>query len=409
MEADQRKILVVGFWGLSDPLTRSTLFPTIDLLLSAAHASRIWLVTVERGGIPSDVDRIPDGVVHVPLLAARCRPAALGRFLDLVAMPVKILKLVRRKGVGCIIARSTMAGALAYPAARWLRIPLVVESLEPHTEYMVECGEWSIRGPFAIVTRWFERQQVIHAHRLLSVTENYKRRLVAEGVDQARIHVVPCPVKTGDFAFRASSRSGVRKRLGWENDLVGVYLGKFGGLYHREWAFKVFVDSHRFFFPRFKLMILTSEDADFVKECLSQVGFPLVDVHIERIAHEVVPDYLSAADFAFSIYKGTASSAFLSPVKNGEYWCSGLPVLLTRGVSDDSALIDSNPAGGALFDPEGCDLEEALGNIARLLSDPQQRKRTADFGMKHRSSLKLRTAYAEVFSSLATKPDPKRD
>jgi hypothetical protein len=402
MDRDRRNVLVVGFWGVSDPLTHSTLFPTITLLLRAGHATKVWLATVERG---ASVDR-PEGlvnVVHVPLVSWRKGPALIGRSLDLFCMPIKLLRLARRERIACIVARSTMAGALAYPASRLLGIPLVVESLEPHADYMVECGEWSRSGPFATMTRLLERVQLRHAHRLLSVTENYKRRLVSEGIREDRILVVPCPVEIGSFAFSAADRREVRQRLGWDNELVGVYLGKFGGLYHREQAFKVFVDSHRFFSPNFKLMILTSENAETVKGHLERAGFPLGDAFIAHVDHEDVPAYLSTADLAFSLYKGTASSAFLSPVKNGEYWCNGLPVLLTRGVSDDSALIASDPLGGALFDPEGDDLKEALRRISQVLSTPDQRERTSEFGKQARSPLKLSNAYEEVFSSLATK------
>ncbi len=400
MDPKRRNVLVVGFWGVSDPLTRSTIFPTIDLLLSAGHATKVWLATVERGALSENAARIPEGTTHLPLRASCMRPAVLGRFLDLVTMPLKIFRLVRREKVACIVARSTMAGSLAYPAARLLDIPLVIESLEPHAEYMIECGEWSPAGPFATVTRFMERLQLKHAHRLLSVTQNYKDRLVSEGIPEERIHVVPCPVKIEDFVFSFTEGREIRKRLGWENDMIGIYLGKFGGLYHLEQAFKVFVAAHRFFAPSFKLMILTSMSADEVKGYLADVGFPLESAFVDQVSHETVPAYLSAADLSFSIYKGTASSAFLSPVKNGEYWCNGLPVLLTRGVSDDSALIAEDHFGGALFDPEGNDVNAALELIGLVLSDQHQRERTTEFGRKARSPLKLRTAYAEVFSSL---------
>mgnify|MGYP005817612763 CR=1 FL=1 len=71
-------------------------------------------------------------------------------------------------------------------------------------------------------------------------------------------------------------------------------------------------------------------------------------VHIQQVEHRLVPKYLSASDFAFATYSSTPSKRYLSPVKVGEYWANGLPVLLTKGVGDDSDIIERE-GGGALF------------------------------------------------------------
>jgi hypothetical protein len=58
-----------------------------------------------------------------------------------------------------------------------------------------------------------------------------------------------------------------------------------------------------------------------------------------------VKDYLSAADFAFATIKSTPIRLYCCPVKNGEYWASGLPILLEDGIGDDSDIIKSEGGG----------------------------------------------------------------
>lgn len=393
----KRTLLLVGFWGWEDPLTKATLLPTLHCLLGMKDVSRVVLATVERGAMPRGI-ALPEGSVHRALRASPLRPKAFARLMDILVMPYRLRGIIREFGVDHVVARSSMAGTIAYPAARSTGVPLTVESVEPHADYMVDCGEWSAFGPFALVTRWSERRQHRYAHRLLSVTANYRSRLVEEGIPAERIHVVPCPVDRTAFAFDAPGRAEVRGALGWQDCIVGVYAGKFGGLYHRELAYRAFARAVRYYGSRARMLVLTAEPGTEVRQGLETAGVPREQMHVCRVAHGDMPRWLSAADYAFSTYRGTPSSAFLSPVKNGEYWANGLPVLLTRGVSDDSALIEAEPLAGAVFDPAGEDLDAALEHIGDLLTRSDQRMLTATFGARARPSSALEHAYREAFN-----------
>lgn len=395
-------ILVIGFWGLADPLTTASLMPTVRLLLAEGHASHVWLATVERAPLPEQVVKdLPQGVTHMALLASRMRPAAMARAWDMAAMPLTLWRLVRRQRIGCIVARSTMAGTIAHPLHVLTKVPFLVESVEPHTDYMVECGAWDANGPFARVARWSEGRQFRCAAGLMPVTHRFAARLQQAGVPRERMEVVPCPVDADAFAFRMGWRKKVRASLGWPEDaLVGVYLGKFGGLYHDVHAFRALSGFVKHFGDRARLLVLTPMDVEEVAGALTGAGVPPWQMHVARAAHEQVPEFLCAADVAFSLYRGTASSAYLSPVKNGEYWANGLPVVMTRGVSDDSALIEGEPLAGALFDPEGDDLGAALMRIEQVLERADQRQLTMAFARQHRGMHHLRAAYASLMSKL---------
>ena len=52
-------------------------------------------------------------------------------------------RLCKTHKIDKIIARGAPAGALVFKISKVLNIPLVVESFEPHADYMEESGIWS--------------------------------------------------------------------------------------------------------------------------------------------------------------------------------------------------------------------------------------------------------------------------
>ena len=391
-------VLFLGFWGARDPLTTATILPGMRLLLEEFGVRRVILGTVERGGGSGPIDLGLPGAEHLPWRARR-GPKVLSRTLDQFGHVRQLVRAVRRERVGLILARASTAGSFGYSASRLTGVPLVVESFEPHADYMADVGEWSRNGALYRLSRRMELRETAHAHRLITVAHSYREQLIAQGVEPSRILVAPCPVRLDVFASNAVRRERLRRELGLDEAITGIYLGKFGGLYHKEQAFATFARSHAILQGGFRLLVLTPDPADEVRAGLARAGFPLEHAHILRAPHEQVPDYLSAADLAFALYKRTPSCAFLSPVKIGEYWANGLPVLLTRGVADDSLIIERE-GGGALFDPEGDDLPLALAQVRTMIADPGHRARIASLAARHRSIDPTRRAYAEMLSTL---------
>ncbi|MDX5421199.1 MAG: glycosyltransferase [Hymenobacteraceae bacterium] len=198
------------------------------------------------------------------------------------------------------------------------------------------------------------------------------------------------------FRYDSISRNRLRKQLSWTNQIIGIYVGKFGGLYYEREAFMLFKRCFRSF-SQFRLIILSPQEHEGVKEKFQEVELGSDQVLIATVSQNQVPDYLSAADFAFATYKPGAFKRFLSPVKIGEYWANGLPVLLTEGVGDDSDII-KNEGGGALFNlNEEGSVERALKKIQEILKDPAHRQDIPKLAEKYRSPDRIREAYEYFF------------
>ena len=390
-------VLFLGFWGLDDPLTASSLLPGAHLFLNELGARRVVVATVERAAKPPAL-RLPEGMVHLPLPASTLRSKALARAKDQMAMTAKLVATVKREHAGLIVARTSNAGSLAHWTARLTGVPYIVESFEPHAQYMADCGEWDPSGALYRATVRLEALQKRHALGLITVSHAYRERLVEEGVDPKRIEVAPCPVPFERFRPDPVARRTMRSRLDDPDAIVGVYAGKFGGLYHRERAFELFSAVRTRIGDRFRLLLLTPAPHDPVRNGLAAAGFPLEHALIHSAPHAEMPASLSSADFAFAPYRKTPSCAFLSPVKIGEYWACGLPVMLTPGVGDDSGIIAGEPLSGVLHDPEEGDPAAAIDRLVAIVNDAGHVRACRALAERHRDIAHTLRAYAALLA-----------
>lgn len=404
------KILFIGFWGFNDPLTTSTTLPNLEILANSEDVEQIILSTVERGAevshfsLPFQTNKI----IFRPLISGRRRSLLATKTEEFLRFPRQLAALAREHGTTHIIGRGAMAGALALLTSQRTGLPFYVESFEPHADYMLESGVWKRYDPRFLFQRFWEQKEKANAVGLMPVAENYRQQLIQEGCPADQIVTVPCPVNLTTFAYQPEAGAQVRARLGFGPDaIIGVYLGKFGDIYYDAEAFDLFKAAADFFGPRFRLIVLTPNPIPEVKAKLQRVGFAESQYFVVKAPHAEVPGYLSAADFAFAPIKPAPCRLFCSPVKVGEYWACGLPVLLTEGVGDDSAIIRREPDGGAgfdLLDPPS--VPKALAHLAALMQRPGYRDRARELAVRHRSLTQARAAYQQLLGLNVASPTP---
>jgi glycosyltransferase involved in cell wall biosynthesis len=390
---EQRRILYLGYWGSNDVLTASSVFPTLRALSETDMVSQVVYCSIERNGhIVSPT--LPPKVVHVPLISTASGNVLITKLRDFTKFPRTLRKLIDEYKINIVIARSALAGGMVLSVTRRKRIPLIIESFEPHADYMVESLIWKSFDPRTWLSHRMESKLKRQASWLLPVSENYHKHLLKEKVSP-QLAVVPCTVDINKFSFNPEHRNSLRKEWNWKDLTIGVYVGKFGGIYYEAEAFEQFRAAFSYFGSRFALIILTSqEDVEtLIRQYLPDISSDRL--RILSVPHDKVMNYLSAADFAFSTIKPAPSRRFCSPIKHGEYWASGLPIILEDGIGDDSDIIRIKGGGVILERPN---YREAFDKIDAMIIHGRTKnyEDIRSLAIKYRSEELLRDAYNKI-------------
>ncbi|MBI3220373.1 MAG: glycosyltransferase [Bacteroidetes bacterium] len=393
------RLLFVSYWGLNEGLTAATVLPHLQILASIETIDQIIFCSIERGGEPIATGPIlHPKILHIPLVSQPKGNVFLTKANDFISFPRQLIQICEEYQIDKMICRSPMAGALGYLAARKNNIPFVVESFEPHAESMIESGVWTKLDPRYWIELYFERQQVKAAGKIFPVSFHHKKRLMEEGLSENKIIVMPCCVALDKFKYDAAKRSAIRLQLGiQENQTVGIYVGKYGGIYYDQEAFDLYRDAFHFFGESFRLIILTEQDrSEVLKKCLER-GVDANYLFIHRAKHDEVNAYLSAADFAFSTIKPVPSRLYCSPIKNGEYWANGLPIITEMNIGDDSDII-VREGGGVILDRNHP--ANAFQKLKELISKGRARnsEEIQRLAQRHRSMDVVESIYRQEFT-----------
>jgi glycosyltransferase involved in cell wall biosynthesis len=392
----KKTILYLSYWSLREPLNASAVFPYLRLLSEREDVEHVHLVTLETAqGVMPEVVLDIDKVVHTALEPRFRKPFLLAKALLFVESIFFLARVLRRERTDLLIAKASIAGSLADLLNRLVGVPYTVESFEPHSIYMLECGVWKKWSLRFLFSRWMENCQVRRAKYVLTVTHNHRDDLLAEGVEPHRVKVIPSITDLSTFRYDAPEGYAVREALGISLDAkVGIYVGKFGGLYYDHEAFEIFARAIGRF-PDMHIIVLSPSDHEVIRHKALAAGIPGERIHVRTAMHVEVPLYLSAADMAFSTIKPAPIKRYQCPIKNGEYWACGLPILMTDEVSDDHVMMRQG-IGGAVYKHDLSDLDHALDRIAAILEDPQHKEKMRDLARRYRSIDIARQVYREI-------------
>ena len=341
------RLLFISYWGIEEGLTKATVIPHVKLLSHYKKISKIYLVSIERNsGVNPRI--ISKKIIHKPLLSKSLSLKKVGQAIDFIQIPRNLTTYCRDLSIEKIIARGTLAGTIAYKVSMKTKIPFYVESFEPHADYMMETGVWKKTSFKYIQQKKWEIGQTTNASGIMTVADEYTKILKNRYPSIKNIMTVPCAVNPDKFKFNLEDRKVIRKQLGINSKkVIGIYVGKFGGLYFDIYKLKFLTDLFSFF-EDFGLLILTPVPEDHVISAFSSINISTENLIIRNVQHDKVPEFLSASDFGLSLNKSFDSGKYLSPVKIGEYWANGLPVLMTEGIGDERNFLEKEK-GGVLF------------------------------------------------------------
>lgn len=403
------KLLVLTYWSYKEALIQSYTLPYLKQIHKvAASGSEIYLVTLEKEHLRLNQAENKQISVELAFFGITLKSASYNKFgLGAIFMATSIIfslyKLILKQKIDYIHCWCTPAGALGFILSMLTNKPLILDSYEPHAEAMVENGEWRRSSIAFKLLFWLERLQSKKASCIISATEGMKdySRTKYGKLAHSNWHVKPACVNLTLFQPHSSTRAAIRTELELEGKICCVYAGKFGGIYLDKEVFQFFKVAFDHWGSQLAVLLLTPHSTDEINQWATGAGLPKEIIHTLFLPHKSIPDYLSAADFAITPVKPVPTKRYCTPIKNGEYWAMGLPVIIPKGISDDSDIIEENDIGYVVKELSDSEFQNAVNHIDYLLQQDrtQLAERIRSIGQNFRDYSIAEGIYQKIYGT----------
>jgi glycosyltransferase involved in cell wall biosynthesis len=163
-----------------------------------------------------------------------------------------------------------------------------------------------------------------------------------------------------------------------------VYSGSVGGRYQLDKMarfIKVAMDSG----VRVHLSILSRAERALVASILNRADLPDTAWSFDSVPHGEMPDRLASHHAGLHFLPQGISQQGGSPTKIGEYWATGLPVIVTPNISDTDQVIRNERVGVIVPKHSEGDYLKAIQELLLLLEDRHTRLRCRRAAERHYS------------------------
>lgn len=397
------KVLIFSYYSFKDPVFQSAVLPYFTeitypdhdfLLLTFEHEKYVY----EEG----EIKRIEQSLKEKRIFWFRLKWRSgsfkpFKKLYDLVQSMTFSLKLIQEHRVNYIYSEGFPGAILGYFITKKAKLPHIVHSFEPHGEYMLEAGVWNKSSWEYKLQKYFEKTVAKKAFAILTATLAMAEKIQCWGTD-GKIFKVPSCVDTNLFKPNQEYRNEIRRKLHIsERDLLFVYLGKFGGMYMDEQFFELLKQLQEYKSFKSRFLIISTDDHSYIWNQILNYDINRSLVNVVTLSRDEVPKYLNAGDFGVVAVKPYPSKRYCSPIKDGEYWACGLPIIIPEGVSDDFIIAEEEKIG--IVWKEGEDLPPKIEKFYMEENMGLIRDKCYSFVKKDRSMDSFVGLYRKLFSS----------
>lgn len=408
---ERKTILIFAYYSYYDPVFQSAVLPYFRGLSQSEHLQFI-LLTFEKNQYKVDDETYvklkkeleeQDNIIWYRSTWRSGSFKVIKKIYDFISSLAFARKLIKKHQVDAVYSEAFPGAIMGHHLAKHFKIPHMVHSFEPHTQYMVEAGVWKTSSWEARLLSRYEVTIAKHCSHIFTATEAMMQRIRSWG-SEAKLVRVPSCVDTAVFKFDPAERARIRQSFNIaKGEIALLYLGKFGGMYMEEEAFAFFKKCIEFKGLTIKLIVLSHDDHDRLQQLFSDWGIDEQYWSLKFAKREEVPAYISASDFGFVAVRQRPGKRFCSPIKDGEYWSCGLPLIIPDGISDDYLLAEEHQIGIRMKDASDESLEAVLRAMKAWVDRENVeavRARCRAFALKDRSIDVYQTIYRDIFENI---------
>ncbi|WP_417910628.1 glycosyltransferase [Candidatus Electronema sp. PJ] len=395
------RILYLSYDGILEPLGQSQVLSYLEQL---AKNNTIILISFEKQENWQHVEQRN----KVQAQAAACglvwRPLRYHKRFSVVATSFDILQglafslwLVRYYNIQIIHARSYVASVIALLLKKLCRIHYVFDMRGFWADERVDGGLWPANGSLYRLAQWFERQFLLHADCVVSLTQAAVTEMRSFPYLQGRLPWFECiNTCTNLEQFQPATTNQARPfTLG--------YVGSVGVWYLFDEVLRCFQLLHARL-PTARLQILNCGGHEYIRERMAALQIDPALVHIKAVAHAEVAQYMQQMDAGIFFIKPVYSKKASAPTKLGEFLGCGVPCLSNSGVGDLAALFADEQVGVVLEQFGEPEMHEALSKLLQLTQQPDIKVRCRQVALRYFALDDGVARYQHIYDQLASKP-----
>lgn len=401
-------VLILTYWSYQDALVQTYTLPYVRIIKKYLPSqSKIFLTTFEQPQL--NLTEKQKKIEKENLLKEKIHwldfnYSRFGFFavLKFFFSFLSLLFICWRKKFTTIHCWCTPAGAMGYLLSKLTGIPLIIDSYEPHAEAMVENGTWKENSFAFKLLFYFEKKMSHHAAVLIAASSRMGKYAEEKyNLKNKKIYVKPAFVDLEQFSPKYIKNEILLMELGLTDKIVCVYAGKFGGIYLEKEVFNFLKVAYDYWKVKLHILLLPPAPEDKIHALAKQAGLNPKIITLKFISHKDIPLYLGLADFAINPVKPVPSKKYCTSMKDGEYWAMGLPVVITKDISDDSKIIEENDIGAVLYNLDKENYLAAIKKIDAMLSSsslPEKKNEIRNIAKKFRRFEVAEKIYQEIYS-----------
>jgi len=401
-----KNLLIITYWSFKDALVQTYTLPYVRIIRkNIPEKSKIFLFTIEQ-----EFHKMTDEEWQIEkqrlqkenIYLIRFQYSKFGikmafRFLGIIT---NLFFLIITKKISKIHVWCTPGGAIGYILSVLTFKPLIIDSYEPHAESMVENGEWTRQSKAFKILFWLEKKMSRRAKTVIALTEGMKYYAKEKyKAEFENYYVKPSMVNLQKFSFEEVDNKQLIEEFGYKEKIVAIYAGKFGGIYLKQEVFDLLKVACDYWGEKFRILILTSSPENEIFEMAEKSNIPKEILKVKFANYSEIEKYYKLADFAINPVKPVPSKRYCTSIKDGEYWAMGLPVVITKNISDDSDIIEKENIGAVIKDLNNDEYLKAIKKIDLLLGyDKKELKENIrNIAIKYRSFLIAEKIYKDIY------------
>lgn len=351
MTSSNVKVLVFAYYSFNDPIFQSAVLPYLKLVKN----NRISFILLTWEQKEYSVDRrklkaIRENLNHYNITWYKMswhsgRFKIIKKVYDFLVGVCFSIYLILKNSCTKIYSEGFPGATIGHYLSLITGRAHIIHTFEPHADYMMESGVWSNNSWEYRLLKKLEIPIANNAEHIITATNAFRKKL-KKIAPIAKVWNIPSCVDFSIYKYNVEKRAQKRKELGIRNnETLIVYMGKVGGMYMKEELFQFFKRCDEMKRFKMKYLLLSDLDNELLKNFCDKYMIPSNKFILKYASREEISSYLSASDIAFCGIKPIPARRYSSPIKNGEYWACGLPIIIPKGISDDYIIAEKLSIG----------------------------------------------------------------